>query len=74
MRNSLTTSEDTVEITLSGGPAEIGHTRRASAAEIVERKIKIPHRGGYEHFEFAADPAGPAPVTFTWIMRTKIAE
>jgi Family of unknown function (DUF5988) len=74
MRNSLTTSEDTIEITLSGGPAEIGHTRRASAAELVERKIKVQHRGGYEHFEFAAGPAGTAPVTFTWTMRTKIAE
>jgi Family of unknown function (DUF5988) len=74
MRDSLTASEDTVEIALHGGPVDIARTVRASAQEILERKIKIPHRDGYEHFEFAADPASAAPITFRWTMRTKIAE
>ncbi len=74
MTESLPTSNDTVEIVLSGGPAEISRRIRASARELLERKIKIPHRDGYEHFEFAAQLSSAAPITFNWTMRTKIAE
>jgi hypothetical protein len=74
MREGLLTSDDMFEIALYGGPAELARRTRASVKEILEKKIKVPYRGGYEHFEFASDPADSAPVTFTWTMRTKIAE
>jgi Family of unknown function (DUF5988) len=74
MRDNLLTGHDTVEIVLSGGPAEITRRMRASVWDLLERKIKIPYRDGYEHFEFAPGRAGSAPITFSWTMRTKIAE
>lgn len=74
MRERLPASDYSVEIALHGGPVEIARRMRASVMEILERKVKVPYRGGYEHFEFAADSAGSVPVTFSWTMRTKIAE
>lgn len=65
-----------VRAVLEGGPAEIPTSLRALTAVPSERKIKIPHRGGYEHFELVDAPSGPsgAPAVFRWTMRTKIAE
>jgi hypothetical protein len=74
MTESLTATDYSVEIALNGGPVEIARRMRASVTEILERKVKVPHRGGYEHFEFATDSAGSVPVTFSWTMRTKVAE
>lgn len=62
----------TIDITLEGGPDGVPAVIRAERSTLAARKLKIPYRGGYEHFELVDEPA--APVTFHWTMRTKIAE
>ncbi|WP_446474029.1 DUF5988 family protein [Actinomadura opuntiae] len=54
-------------------PTELRVLRHAPAG----RTLKLPHRGGYEHFELAEEPRtgdGEGPLVFSWTMRTKIAE
>ncbi|HET6710669.1 DUF5988 family protein [Amycolatopsis sp.] len=69
---------DGVSVTarLVGGPASIDGAARVREVDARESKIKLPHQGGYEHFERVAEtPAGDRPVTeFHWTMRTKAAE
>jgi hypothetical protein len=67
----------TITIVLVGGPADIPESVRPRTVAATERKIKLAHRGGYEHFELvdelvSTDADGPA--VFRWTMRTKIAE
>lgn len=59
------------DVLLLGGPGDIPGTMRLGRAAIVDGKVKIAHRGGYEHFELVGDSL---PVVFRWTMRTKIAE
>jgi hypothetical protein len=69
-------SNGAFDAVLEGGPADLPKTLRTGSAGMAQEKIKIPHRGGYEHFERdganAADT--PAQITYRWTMRTKIAE
>ncbi|MEV0387443.1 DUF5988 family protein [Nonomuraea sp. NPDC050643] len=68
----------TIDVTLVGGPADLPETTRTRRVDDVgDTKIKIPHRGGYEHFELVEavhDGGRTAPLVFQWTMRTKIAE
>jgi len=65
-----------VTVRLVGGPASIDGAARVREVDAQEDKIKLPHQGGYEHFERVAEtPAGERPVPeFRWTMRTKAAE
>ncbi|MER7464997.1 DUF5988 family protein [Streptomyces sp. NPDC097981] len=60
---------------LEGGPADL--PERVVDAPSTGEDVKIPHRGGYEHFRATArqqdGPQGPLPV-FEWWERTEIAE
>jgi hypothetical protein len=70
-------SEGMVEIVLVGGPADIPAEARRCRAISAEERIKLAHRGGYEHFEptsVQADEGGSSARVFRWTMRTKIAE
>jgi hypothetical protein len=67
-----------VKAVLVGGPTDIPERFRKCQVNPTDQKIKIPHYGGYEHFERVHDPAGHTPcekaVIFRWTMRTKMAE
>ncbi|MDG6109108.1 hypothetical protein Daura_21030 [Dactylosporangium aurantiacum] len=66
--------ESTVVVVLEGGPATLPQTMSVHWTSGLD-KIKIPHRGGHEHFELigSAVPAPQRPV-FRWTTRTKVAE
>jgi uncharacterized protein DUF5988 len=70
------TDPDKVEAVLAGGPRDLPAALRHRRASRTDTKIKILHRGGYEHFERAEDrPDGEQrPLVFTWTTRTKPAE
>jgi hypothetical protein len=66
-----------VQAILRGGPESIRNETRTQLVSPLEEKIKLPHYGGYEHFErIAANDTGgiPEKITFYWTMRTEIAE
>jgi hypothetical protein len=66
--------EETVEVVLTGGPSDLPATLRNLRVHHGERKIKVIHRGGYEHFEREAPALEIAPVVYRWTTRTRIAE
>ncbi|WP_328348215.1 DUF5988 family protein [Micromonospora sp. NBC_00421] len=64
-----------VDAVLEGGPTTLPAELRSHRVPLVEHKIKLPHYGGYEHFE--RDTTGVVdgtPVVFQWSGRTRIAE
>ena len=64
-----------VDAVLTGGPDDIPPGLRETRIPTDREKIKIPHRGGYEHFERDAGvPADPTRLVFRWTGRTAIAE
>ncbi|MEV0131647.1 DUF5988 family protein [Dactylosporangium sp. NPDC050688] len=66
--------DSTVVVVLEGGPATLPQTMSVQWTSGLS-KIKIPHRGGHEHFELieTAVPPPDQPV-FRWTTRTKVAE
>jgi hypothetical protein len=66
-----------VRAVLVGGPTEIPNLMRTRKVGPQEQKIKVPHYGGYEHFE-RADETGhdvaTKQIVYRWTMRTEIAE
>lgn len=62
------------EVVLHGGPIDLPAELRTQVLAADAEKIKIPHYGGYEHFERtpATDAAGA--LVFHWTGRTRIAE
>ena len=75
----------TIDAVLAGGPSDIEPSRRiVRGVTPDEVKIKVLHRGGYEHFiRDAAQRSADAPpsdsvttatVTYHWSTRTEIAE
>ncbi|MFC9294506.1 DUF5988 family protein [Streptomyces sp. NPDC057011] len=60
---------------LVGGPDDL--TERIVPVDAPGEDLKIPHRGGYEHFKATPrhqdGPEGPLPV-YEWWERTEIAE
>jgi len=65
-----------VTVQLVGGPTSIGDAVRVCEVGAHEEKIKLPHQGGYEHFERVAEtlPGNVSVAVFRWTMRTKAAE
>ena len=62
---------------LKGGPSSIPAASRSQTISPQDEKIKIPHYGGYEHFERTTEfdeGASAQHVIFRWTMRTKMAE
>lgn len=69
-------SHGTIRVVLKGGPAELPSEMLLEHGVLADRKIKVPHYGGYEHFELVDDgwsEPGGMPV-FRWTTRTKVAE
>lgn len=66
-----------VQAILEGGPESIPEASRIRAVDPQEEKIKLPHYGGYEHFERVGwldeGPSSPSLI-YRWTMRTKVAE
>jgi hypothetical protein len=67
---------DKVEAVLVGGPLDLPTALRYRRASRQDAKIKVVHRGGYEHFERVDDRASEhrRPLIFEWTTRTKYAE
>ena len=65
-----------VTVRLIGGPTSIADAARVREVGAHEEKIKLPHQGGYEHFERVAEalPGKVSVTVFRWTMRTKAAE
>jgi Family of unknown function (DUF5988) len=62
---------------LHGGPESIPNETRVQLVSPLDEKIKLPHYGGYEHFEriVAVDARHiPEEIAFLWTMRTEMAE
>ncbi|NUR61490.1 MAG: hypothetical protein HOV87_22935 [Catenulispora sp.] len=65
----------TIPAVLEGGPTDLPPTVRRLRVPADDQKVKIAHRGGYEHFERDTPPLpGDTAVVFYWTTRTKIAE
>lgn len=62
---------------LEGGPETIPAALRVQEVSAFAEKVKLPHYGGYEHFERVCsrveDPSC-REVLFRWTMRTELAE
>lgn len=72
-----TAAPDAIRAVLEGGPESIPEGLRVQAASPLDDKIKLPHYGGYEHFERVTwhDQDSPGQhVRFRWTMRTEVAE
>jgi hypothetical protein len=66
-----------LDVLLEGGPADMPEGLRTRRVADTDYRVKVPHRGGYEHFERDDEPSDSArrtPVVFHWTMRTRIAE
>jgi hypothetical protein len=65
-----------VQAILEGGPASIPQTSRLRLVNPSDQKVKVPHCGGYEHFERVepSEEDAAAEIIFHWTMRTKVAE
>jgi hypothetical protein len=65
----------TIRAILEGGPESIPDTSRIQLVGPHEEKIKLPHYGGYEHFERVSLFGGDATeIIFRWTTRTELAE
>jgi Family of unknown function (DUF5988) len=74
MDTSISTA---VRATLEGGPETIPMASRLQVVSPLEEKIKLPHYGGYEHFERAGwldENISSEHLIFRWTMRTEMAE
>jgi len=74
---TTTSAVTSVRAILHGGPESIPNETRVQLVSPLEEKIKLPHYGGYEHFEriSAIDTSGILEeITFHWTMRTELAE
>jgi hypothetical protein len=70
-----TSTAESVRAILHGGPETIPNETRVQLVSPLEEKIKLPHYGGYEHFErLAAISDISDEIGFHWTMRTEIAE
>lgn len=65
---------------LEGGPGNIPEASRLREVDPSEEKIKLPHYGGYEHFQRVGGLEGTgsngnaSALVFLWTMRTEVAE
>ena len=66
-----------VEAVLEGGPETIPTASRIREVSPLDEKVKLPHYGGYEHFERVGslvEDTSCRQVIFRWAMRTEMAE
>jgi len=73
----VTPAMRSVRAVLHGGPESIPSEKRVQLIDPLDGKIKLPHYGGYEHFERIAalhTSGSSAEIVFRWTMRTEIAE
>jgi hypothetical protein len=73
----LDTPSGQLAAVLTGGPLDIPTEQRECSVDPEDGKIKLPHRGGYEHFERTEERAGEASgdrLVFRWVGRTRVAE
>jgi hypothetical protein len=61
---------------LEGGPESIPAAQRTQEVSPFDEKIKLPHHGGYEHFERVGSLEGNTAehLVYRWTMRTQVAE
>jgi Family of unknown function (DUF5988) len=62
---------------LEGGPESIPAAQRMREVGSLDEKIKLPHHGGYEHFERVSALEGSIAaqrLVYRWTMRTEVAE
>lgn len=62
---------------LEGGPGDFPREWRLQQRRTDCDRVKVEHRGGYEHFErtdLTAEVEGRDGVVFRWVMRTWMAE
>jgi Family of unknown function (DUF5988) len=67
----------TAQAVLEGGPESIPAAHRIQEVSLFDEKVKLPHYGGYEHFERVSPPAGDTTgqnLVYRWTMRTEVAE
>jgi len=73
--NDVPAATATIAVVLEGGPTDLPPAVRSLRIPAEDQKVKIAHRGGYEHFERGErshpDDAG---VVFHWTTLTKVAE
>jgi hypothetical protein len=67
-----------LDAVLEGGPADIPATERYRQVSAGEIKVKVPHQGGYEHFERTGEQLngtdGHLRSIYRWVTRTRVAE
>jgi Family of unknown function (DUF5988) len=65
-----------VQAVLEGGPESIPAAQRTQEVSPFDEKIKLPHYGGYEHFERVGSLEGNTveQLVYRWTMRTEVAE
>jgi hypothetical protein len=65
-----------IQAVLEGGPVTLPTDSRTQQVNPDDRIIKVPHYGGYEHFERVGPSFGNAdrPLVYQWVRRTRIAE
>jgi hypothetical protein len=75
MAEQITAGSDgdapTTTVRLEGGPDTFPEELRMAEVSPLEQTVKVPHRGGYEHFRRGADTG---ETVFHWTGRTRIAE
>ena len=72
-----TTTICSVRAILEGGPESIPAASRIQEVSPLDDKIKIPHYGGYEHFErigWLEENTAAQHLIYRWKMRTEVAE
>jgi len=74
---ATTSTGNSVRAILHGGPKNIPNETRIQLVSPLDEKIKLPHYGGYEHFERTTmlDGSGTSEeIVFRWTTRTEVAE
>lgn len=66
----------TVKVLLLGGPNHLPPTLTVDASQLASDRLKIPTRGGYEHFvrDDDAERSQAVGAVYFWYARTEIAE
>jgi hypothetical protein len=68
---------NSVQAILQGGPETIPAASRRQEVSPLAEKVKLPHYGGYEHFERMAslvEDTACREVIYRWTTRTEQAE
>lgn len=74
-RTEVLADDKAIGVVLEGGPTDLPTTLPIQRIAVDGERIRVPHRGGYEHFERAeVSPEDPPASVFRWTMRTQIAE